>query len=136
MQDVAGGANYLTLHQNLAMKIALRPAVTRRKYPNEIPYDYSNPAIDNDTMKKQTFTHCKMYFGAINVKNIRQKMCTSRGKQVQDSNSRTRENNVVIASTAPIREKVASEHEIAVDTTVSRAGGWVGGWGVTMLDGI
>ena len=76
--DAGGGAKYNTLHQNLAMNGALRPASARYKYPNELPYDYLNPAVDNDMMKKCTCTHCKMYFGAINARDNHQKTRASR----------------------------------------------------------
>ena len=48
-----GGASYLTLNQNIAMKDALKSDSARKKYPNEMPYDFSNPVVDSETMKKR-----------------------------------------------------------------------------------
>ena len=39
----SGGAVYLTLTQNLAMKSALITETMKKKYKEEVPYDYSNP---------------------------------------------------------------------------------------------
>ena len=62
------GATYLTLHQNQAMKDQLRPAATLRKYPGEVLYDFSNPAVKEDITKKRIYKFCGLYFGAINLK--------------------------------------------------------------------
>ena len=67
MQNDSGGAVYLSLHQNIAMKDSLKPASARNKYPVEITYD-SNPAVDSATIEKRTCKYCKRYFGVINVK--------------------------------------------------------------------
>ena len=69
------GATYLTLHQYQAMKDQLRPAATLRKYPGEVPYDFSNPAVKENVTKKRICKFCGLYFGAINIKEIHQKEC-------------------------------------------------------------
>ena len=68
-------ATYLTLHQNQAMKDQLRKAATLRKYPGEVPYDFSYPAVKEDVTKKRICKFYGLYFGAINLKEIHQKEC-------------------------------------------------------------
>ena len=50
---VSGGAVYLTLSQNLAMKSALITENMKKKYKEEVSYDYSNPAVSTETFKKR-----------------------------------------------------------------------------------
>ena len=78
------GATYLTLSQNVTMKDALQPESARKKYLNEMPYDFSNPAVDSDTMTKRLCTKCKRLFGAINMKDAHQKMCVGPKKHPRD----------------------------------------------------
>ena len=115
VQNDAGGAKYLTLHRNLAMNGALRPASARHKYPTELPYDYSSPAVDNDTIKKRTCTHCKMYFGAINARDNHQKTCASR-----NPNRRRPRETSNVPRNASIQHDIASNNdneEVAVHAT-------------------
>ena len=63
-QNDAGGASYLSLYRNLTMKDALAPASFRRKYPKRVPYGYSNPAVEENVMKKRTCAYCQLYFAA------------------------------------------------------------------------
>ena len=82
------GATYLTLHQNQAMKDQLRPAATLRKYPGEVPYDFSNPAAT----QKRICKFCFLYFGAINLKDIYQKeCCISNSTPVCENSNSTQE---------------------------------------------
>ena len=48
----SGGAIYLTLSQNRAMKSALITETMKKKYKEEVSYAYSNPAVSTETLKK------------------------------------------------------------------------------------
>ena len=52
------GAIYFSSCQNLTMKDALALASLRRKYPNRVLYDYSNPAVEENVIKKRTRVYC------------------------------------------------------------------------------
>lgn len=78
-----GGAKYLSLTQNLAMREVLKPVSTKGKV---IPYDYSNPAVDRATIDKRTCKHCSLYFGAINVKDSHEKTCSSKPTSRKNTN--------------------------------------------------
>ena len=69
-QNHAEGANYLSHCQNLTMKYALAPAFLRRKYLKRVPYDYSNPAVEENVIKRRTCAYYQFYFGAITVKKL------------------------------------------------------------------
>ena len=81
-QNYAGGANYLSHCQNLTMKYALAPAFLRRKYLKRVPYDYANPAVEENVIKRRTCANCQFYFGAINSKEAHHKLCNSRLKSI------------------------------------------------------
>ena len=67
------GATYLTLYQNLSMKDDLTPSSALRKYPRGVPYDYSNPAVKEETIRKRICKSCRLYLGAINAKESHQR---------------------------------------------------------------
>ena len=46
----SGGAVYLTPTQNLAMKSALITETMKKKYKEEVPSDYSNPAVSTEKL--------------------------------------------------------------------------------------
>ena len=70
------GDTYLTLYQSLSMKDDLTPSATLRKYPKGVPYDYSNPAVKEETIRKRICKSCGLYFGAINAKESHQRTCS------------------------------------------------------------
>ena len=78
VQNESGGAVYLPLHQNLAMQDSLKPASARNKYPVEIPYNYSNPAVDSAMIEKRICKHCSRYFKVINIKTSHESACVAK----------------------------------------------------------
>ena len=80
----SGGAVYLTLAQNLAMKSALITVTTKKKYKEEVLYDYSNPAVSTETLKKRMCVKCNLMFAAINMKETHQKWCTKKPRRTDD----------------------------------------------------
>ena len=50
--------------------------------PKRVLYDYSNPVVEEDVIKKRTGDYYLLYFGAINSKEAHQKLCNSRPKSV------------------------------------------------------
>ena len=46
-------ATYLSLYQNISLQNALMPAQATKKFPKGIPYDYSCPSVDQDTIKRR-----------------------------------------------------------------------------------
>ena len=45
----------------------------KKKYNEEVPYDYSNPAVSTEKLKKQMCVKCNLMFAAINMKKTHQK---------------------------------------------------------------
>ena len=94
------GATYLTLCQNLAMKDAVAPPSTVKKYKQGgIPYDYSNPAVNKgDVIKKRICKHCDSYFGTINAKGSHESDCCTNSSptrpQVHNEEVRVRPSRV------------------------------------------
>ena len=71
------------------MMEVLTNASLRRKYSTKVPYDYSDPAVEenehvkrNENEKKRTGAYCQFDFVAINSKETHQKFSNSRPKYV------------------------------------------------------
>ena len=68
------------------MKDALAPASLRRKYAKRVSYDYSNPDVEENVIKKRTCAYCQLHFGAINSKKAHQNLCISQLSSREASN--------------------------------------------------
>ena len=66
----SSGAIYLSLTQNLATRDTLKTESMSKKF-KDIPYDYSNPAVSPETLKKRICSTCELMFGAIKGKERR-----------------------------------------------------------------
>ena len=93
----SSGAIYLSLTQNLAMRDTLKTESMSKKF-KDIPYDYSNPAVSPETLKKRICSTCELMFGAIKGKEEHQKMCTK--KKSKQTNQ--------IANSFPVTSAISS----------------------------
>lgn len=50
----------------------------KKKYKEEVPYDYFNPAVSTETLKKRMCVKCNLIIGAINMKDTNHKWCTKK----------------------------------------------------------
>ena len=57
-------ASYLSLFQNIALQASLTPKQAIKKFPKDIPYDYSCSST-KDVLTGRLCYHCGLYFGSI-----------------------------------------------------------------------
>ena len=56
----------------------------QKKYKEEVPYDYLNPALSTETLKKRMCVMCNLMFAAINMMETHQKWCTKKPRRTDD----------------------------------------------------
>ena len=64
------------------MMEVLTNASLRRRYSKKVPYDYSDPAVEENVVQKRTGAYCQFDFVAINSKETHQKFSNSRPEYV------------------------------------------------------
>ena len=56
----------------------------QKKYKEEVPYDYLNPAVSTETLKERICVKCNLMFAAIDMKKTHQKWCTKKTRRTDD----------------------------------------------------